>query len=265
MPAVAGRFYPGRADALRQQVKSYVVAAPQRVRALACIVPHAGIMYSGHVAGAVYGRVQIPERIILLGPNHTGRGQRLAIMSEGAWRTPLGDVPIDAQLAAELREALAEFKEDDVAHALEHALEVQLPFLQAEKQDFRFVPICVGTSDLDDLTALGEALAKVVQASNDAVLLISSSDMNHYETDAATRIKDAKAMERILALDPAGLYEVVHREQISMCGYAPTVAVLTACVSLGAAAAELVKYATSADISGDRSFCVGYAGFLIRK
>ncbi len=185
-------------------------------------------------------------------------------MSEGAWLTPLGEAPIDAALAAELKRELRAFTEDAYAHLAEHALEVQLPFLQAAVRDFTFVPICVGIGGLEPLMELGEALARVVERQKEPVLIVASSDMNHYESDSITRAKDKKAIDRILARDATGLFETVRRESISMCGYGPTVAMLTAAQRLGARDAELVKYATSADASGERENVVGYAGVVVR-
>jgi hypothetical protein len=234
-----------------------------RVRALGCVTPHAGYMYSGHVAGAVYARLELPARYIILCPNHTGAGHPLAINSEGAWATPLGDAAIDTELAAALKSRFKLLEDDTVAHRAEHSLEVQLPFLQRLRPGFTFVPICVGTANYEVLAALGQVIATVIAEQAHPILVIASSDMNHYENDAITRIKDAKAIERILHLDVRGLYDVVHRERISMCGYAPTVVMLTATLHLGATSAELVKYATSGDISGDRDAVVGYAGIVV--
>jgi hypothetical protein len=246
---------------LRRDISSYLpkaTAAP----AIGCVVPHAGYMYSGHVAGAVYAQLALPKRLVVLCPNHTGMGQPLAIMSRGTWATPLGDAPIDAGLADELKRAFPYLEEDEQAHRTEHSLEVQLPFVQALLAEFSFVPICVGVGQLAVLEALGKAVAAVM-ANVPEVMVIASSDMNHYESDSITRAKDERAIERILALDPAGLHETVRRERISMCGYGPTVAMLTAAKALGATTAELVKYATSADVSGDREMCVGYAGIVV--
>lgn len=261
MPAVAGRFYPADPKTLRRDLESYLTPGEQ-VRALGCIVPHAGYMYSGHVAGAVYARLELPRRFVILCPNHTGMGAPLAIMPRGAWRLPLGDAPVDAELAAELMQAMPYLEEDPAAHRAEHSLEVQLPFLQVLAPGFTFVPICVGVGQLGVLEALGHAIATALRGRDDT-LLIASSDMNHYETDSITRVKDQKAIARVLALDPAGLHAVVRAENISMCGYAPTTAMLTAARDLGATRAELVKYATSGDVSGDREMVVGYAGIVI--
>ena len=262
-PAVAGYFYPRSPETLRQEIRNYTTQPAEKLSALACVVPHAGYMYSGHVAGAVYGRLHLPRHFVILCPNHTGYGRPLAVMTEGAWQTPLGQAQIDRELAQALCLACPLLEEDDMAHRGEHAIEVQLPFLQAALSEFSFVPIAVGTAKYEPLQALGDAMAGVLQGQADKVMLISSSDMNHYEPDDVTRVKDRKAIDQILALNPRGLYDVVMEESISMCGFGPTVATLTAAKLLGATSAEVIKYATSADVSGDRSAVVGYAGVVI--
>ena len=262
-PAVAGRFYPAQPEVLLRDVQTYVASAQEKIAAAGCVVPHAGYMYSGHVAGAVYARLALPQHFIILCPNHTGMGKPLAIMSEGAWDTPLGQAEIDHELGMELRNALELISEDANAHRAEHALEVQLPFLQALRGKFTFVPIAVGVGSYQPLVALGEAIAQVVASHDEKILIIASSDMNHYESDEITRLKDSKAIEQILKLDPRGLFDIVFHENVSMCGYGPTVAMLTATKRLGATSAELIKYATSADVSGDRDAVVGYAGVIV--
>jgi hypothetical protein len=266
-PAVAGRFYPADAERLRAEIESYVTPpvkdAEEKIRASGCVVPHAGYMYSGHVAGAVYRRLEFAQRVIILCPNHTGAGEPLAIMSRGAWRTPLGDAPVAEGLAAELMTRMPLLSEDEEAHRSEHSLEVQLPFLQVLAPDFEFVPIAVGTSNFEVLSALGVTIANVLAKRNERVLIIASSDMNHYENDTVTRVKDQRAIDQMLALDPRGLYDVVREGNISMCGYGPAVAMLTAVKKMGASHAELIRYATSGDVSGDKNMVVGYAGIAI--
>lgn len=266
-PAVAGRFYPGDPDDLRVEARGYLSEASSShelpLRALGCIAPHAGYMYSGHVAGAVFARVEVPERCIVLCPNHTGMGRSLAIMSEGAWQTPLGEVPIDTELALALKARFPALQEDSAAHRAEHAAEVELPFLLLRQPKLKFVPIALGTAQFEPLEQLGKALGDVISAQNNPVLIVASSDMNHYESDAVTRVKDQQAIERILTLDARGLFDVVRQQNISMCGFGPAVAMLTAVRELGAKSSELVKYATSGDISGDRDMVVGYAGVVV--
>jgi AmmeMemoRadiSam system protein B len=270
-PAVAGRFYPGNAQHLRTEVETFTTAravagqhsADTKIPAAGCVVPHAGYVYSGAVAGAVYRRLALPRRFVILCPNHTGVGQQLAIMSHGAWRTPLGDASVDAELAESLKSAMPELMEDPEAHRYEHALEVQLPFLQVLRPDFQFVPITVGTSNFEALTTLGEAIGDLLAGLSEASLVVASSDMNHYESDRITRVKDQSAIEQILALDPRGLYDTVRGGNISMCGYAPTTIMLTAACKMGATKAELIRYATSGDVSGDLDMVVGYAGIAV--
>ena len=261
-PAVAGRFYPRRPEELRREIKEYT-AETARTAAIGCIAPHAGYMYSGHVAGAVYSRLEIPRRAIILCPNHTGMGHPLAIMTHASWQTPLGEVAADTELGTALLHRFPALHEDSAAHRSEHAIEVQLPFLQVRRPELSLVPIAVSTSDFEALRDLGEALADVISGQRDKVLIIASSDMNHYESDAVTRVKDHKAIERVLALDARGLWEVVMNQDISMCGFGPSVAMLTAARQLGATSATLVKYATSGDVSGDRDMVVGYAGIIV--
>jgi hypothetical protein len=222
-------------------------------------------MYSGHVAGAVYASLEFPSRCILLGPRHFPRGEAMAILSEGSWRTPFGDAPIDSGLAAELISACPRLREDAVAHQREHSLEVQIPFLQQLTPGFQFVPVVLAADRYPVLEELGHAVAKVVSAhAAEPVLVIASTDMNHYESDAITRAKDERAIARILALDPRGLFDTVRGEGITMCGYAATTAMLVAMRDLGARDVELVRYATSGDVTGEREEVVGYAGLIVR-
>jgi AmmeMemoRadiSam system protein B len=263
-PAVAGRFYPKDRDTLLKDVESYLPPQAHPAPALGCVAPHAGYIYSGAVAGAVFANLNLPQRVIVLCPNHTGRGRPLAIMSSGGWETPLGLAPIDSPLADALKKQFPLLAEDDAAHRSEHAIEVELPFLQSRRPDFTFVPIALGTGQFDVLEKLGEAVAEVVRAQGEPILIVASSDMNHYENDAVTRIKDHKAIERMLGLDARGLFDVVLKEDISMCGFGPAVVMLTASKRLGATSAELILYATSGDVSGDREMVVGYAGLVVR-
>jgi AmmeMemoRadiSam system protein B len=264
-PAVAGRFYPHEPARLNEELDAFLTVRPQakRVPAQACLVPHAGYKYSGHVAGAVYSRMEVPARVILLGPRHFPRGAPFAILSDGEWQTPLGLAPIDHSLAEKIMRACPLLREDAVAHSAEHSLEVQLPFLQRLAPSFAFVPIVIGAVQYEELEALGHAIAGVAGSEIGPILLVASSDMNHYESDSVTRVKDRKAMDRILALEPRGLFDTVRSEEISMCGYGATVAMLTAVRQLGATHGELVRYATSGEINGDLQEVVGYAGIII--
>jgi AmmeMemoRadiSam system protein B len=265
LPAVSGRFYPYNPTELTALVRQYTAADQKSapLRAKACLVPHAGYVYSGQVAGAVYARLEIQKRILILGVRHYPHGANAAILSSGAWRTPLGDALIDEPLAQALRAACPLLREDSVAHSSEHSLEVQIPFLQILQPGFTFVPVALGAVRFEDLVTVGEAIGRVLAASSDEILLLTTSDLNHYESDATTRVKDRKAIDQILALDARGLYDTCRREAISMCGLGPTVTMLTALQRLGTTRPELVRYATSADVSGDPSSVVGYAGMLL--
>lgn len=264
-PAVAGRFYPANPAELTQQINGFVSAYAGREKKTArgCLTPHAGYKYSGAVAASVFAALALPRRIIILGVRHFPRGQAIAVMSEGSWLTPLGAAEIDGILAKQLLRACPLLREDSVAHSSEHSLEVQLPFLQVLAGKFSFVPVALGTARYEELTEVGEAVAEVISAQKEPVLILTSSDMNHYETDEVTREKDQYAIAELLKLDPRGLYDTVRRKEISMCGLGPAVAMLTAVKRLGASKATLVKYATSGDVTGDRSEVVGYAGMIM--
>jgi MEMO1 family protein len=265
LPAVAGTFYPDNPRELSRQVQNLVQieTVSEKISCRACLVPHAGYMYSGHVAAAVYSRIAFPNRIIVLGVRHFPQGAEAAVLSEGAWRTPLGDVSVDSELALKISGACPQLREDSVAHEREHSLEIQLPFLQVLNPGFTFVPIALGALYFDELVSVGKSLGSILSSEPD-VFLLTTSDFNHYEDDATTRRKDHLAIERIQQFDPGGLFEVCRKEKVSMCGLGPAVAMLTALNCLDSNQADLVRYATSAEITGDRSAVVGYAGMLFR-
>jgi AmmeMemoRadiSam system protein B len=261
---VAGRFYPGDPEELRCLIGSYIHKHTSLSEAKAVIVPHAGYIYSGSVAGKVFSSVKLPGRIILLGPNHSGKGADLALSPAGTWNMPLGTVDIDSDINQRLLAECPELREDPLAHKNEHSLEVQLPFLQLLQPQFRFSAICIRTIQYTLLEKLGHTLARVTLAAKESVLLISSSDMTHYRTAEDASKQDQYAIDRILALDPRGLYETVLEKNISMCGFAPTVAVLVACRDLGASTGRLICYTNSGEASGDYNHVVGYAGITIK-
>jgi MEMO1 family protein len=264
MPAVAGRFYPSDPAELRAIIEDNTKwnESAARIHAKACLVPHAGYVYSGSVAGAVFARLALPKKIVVLGVRHRPPGEKAAILCSGSWRTPLGDAPIDEALAAQLRVACPLLREDSIAHAAEHSLEVQIPFLQVLRPGFSFAPIALGTIRFEELVAIGEGIGSVLAAASDEILLVTTSDLNHYENDAVTRLKDHKAIDKLIAMTPRGLYDVCRIESISMCGLGPAVAMLTALRSLQVGKAELIRYATSADVSGDFDAVVGYGGII---
>jgi AmmeMemoRadiSam system protein B len=274
-PAVAGLFYPAQPGALKAEVARLLSPRqePQPVKAV--ISPHAGIGYSGAVAGAVYGRIHCPAVFIALGPNHMGVGEPVALMAEGEWETPLGAVAIDREVATVLRSACPLIREDPVAHAREHSLEVQLPFLQMLGEAFHIVPLVLGLVPYEVCEELAHAVAQAVRRTSRSVVIIASTDMTHcgqhyrhlppagMTAQAFAHQEDRYAIERMQALDPKGLYRVVRQRHITMCGFVPTTVALLACQELGATSATLVRYMTSSDISGDPDTVVGYAGLLI--
>src|SRR6185295_96422 len=261
-PAVAGRFYPNNPAELSTMLDGFADSNSVPSPSIGIVVPHAGYIFSGHVAGAIYSRITIPSRTIILCPNHTGFGVPLSIMRRGSWQTPLGRVEIDGDMADALIAADPELEDDFDAHRLEHAIEVQLPFLQ-RKTATRLVPIAVGVSGWSELERLGRAIGETIQSIDRSTLIVASSDMNHYESDAVTRVKDARAIDPLLKLDAKRLHDIVRREGISMCGVGPAAAMIVAAGILGATRAELVKYATSAEVSKDFARVVGYAGVIV--
>jgi MEMO1 family protein len=264
-PVVAGTFYPALPAQLRTAVERLLVREREPRDVPAVIVPHAGYLYSGPTAGKTYASTRLPDRLVLLGPNHTGAGAALSVMAAGVWRTPLGEVSVDEPLAGELLQACPGCRADADAHAREHALEVQLPFLQVMHETFTILPVTVGTYGREDLFSLGHALAQMMERHPGEIGLVVSSDMNHYESAATNRKKDGKALEAVLALDAHALLDTVRRENVSMCGAAPAAAALHALKTLGVNRAELVDYTHSGLVTGDSSEVVSYAGVRFWK
>lgn len=266
-PAVAGRFYPADPGRLETSVRAHLgPGTSAEKRAFAVLSPHAGYVYSGSIAGLTFSRVKVPDRAIILCPNHTGRGARKSASSASAWRLPGSVVPVDE----ELRDALvsrAGLALDRAAHEHEHAVEVQLPFLRARNPDIAMVAICLGGLSFDECRDIGEAMASVIRAYRPqdptGVLVVASSDMSHYLPARVAKELDSLALSRVLALDPEGLYEVVQERDISMCGYLPVTTALVAARALGATSAELVRYGNSGEVSGDTDSVVGYAGVIV--
>lgn len=262
-PAVAGMFYPGTEQALTAELDRLIPVKSTRRKAIGIVSPHAGYIYSGGVAGALISSVAIPKKIILIGPNHTGFGANGSVMAEGRWALPNGTVNIDESLAKKIISATNILSHDSLAHLREHSLEVQIPFLLHERADLDIVPITLMGLGLDACREAGQAIAGAIKESGEEVLIIASSDMTHYESDRSARKKDQKAIDKVLALDPEGLYRVVTENRISMCGIIPATVMLYAALELGAKKAQLVKYATSGDVSGDYKQVVGYAGMIV--
>lgn len=273
-PAVAGTFYPGRPAELREGVEALLGPPRESGPARLLLAPHAGYMYSGSIAGEVYSRIAPPPLVVVLAPNHWGLGAPLAMPRRGSWRTPLGTLAIDPAAADEVASRDPLLKDDWRAHARDHALEVQLPFLQVRAaQEGRPAPalltISCGTLDLPALLQLGDALASGLRALGrekiEDVLIVVSSDMSHYIPAAEARSLDLPALRLALALEPEALHDEVTGKGISMCGIAPAVAGLAAARALGARPGELVRYGHSGEVTGDEDSVVAYAALLFRE
>lgn len=259
-PAVAGQFYPGTEGSLRKSIEKMVTSVSKKIRAIGIVSPHAGYMYSGPVAGELYSNIEMPDTVVILGPNHTGMGKPYAIMTEGKWETPLGEVEIENNLTKEILSTSKLVEEDSNAHRYEHSLEVQVPFLQYFKPDIKIVPIVIGG---EQYAEIGQAIANSIKKYKKDVLIIASSDMTHYESHESATKKDNLAIEAILKLDEKEMLQRIAKYNISMCGYGPTAIMLVASKLLGAKQAKLIKYMTSGDTSGDYSAVVGYAGIAV--
>ncbi len=264
LPAVAGQFYPADGGELRSLIAelSSLTDSVQPRQALAAVVPHSGYVYSGAVAAQTFKRLDIPPAVVVIGPNHHGVGADLALMREGCWRMPMGEVNINSALADNLL-AGEVFSADYTAHLKEHSLEVQIPFLQYFAGELEIVPVCASYISYDQCRRAGEELARVIKAWPQPVLMVASTDMTHYESRNTAGRKDRLALDCIENLDPEALYATVIRERISMCGFIPVTIVLTAAVLLGASRAELVRYSDSGEVSGDLEQVVGYAGLVV--
>ena len=263
-PAVAGQFYQGTASKLTQQVKQYINSNAVKEHAIGILSPHAGLIYSGSVAGEVYSAIEFPKTFVLIGPNHTGIGAKVSMMASGEWEIPTGIFSIDEKLSRRIAANTPIISEDAQAHTFEHSLEVQLPFIAYFSTEPKIVPITVMSASLEECRLLGEGIAKSIKEVNYSVVIVASSDMSHYVPEDVARQKDKKAIEMIKSINPEGLYTVVSRERISMCGYLPATVMLFAAKALGAIEARLVKYSTSGEVSGDYDQVVGYAGMIVK-
>jgi AmmeMemoRadiSam system protein B len=277
LPSQAGAFYAGKAESLKRQIEECflhelgpgkiptVVKGPRRIIGFIC--PHAGYMYSGPVAAHAYYNLALdgkPEVVVLFGPNHTGYGSALAVMNEGFWRTPLGDVEVDGETANKIVKEARIVDVDDSAHRYEHSIEVQLPFLQyLFGSEFKIVPICFLMQDLPSAREVGQAVARVLTEKN--ALIIASSDMTHYEPQKTAERKDMLALQAVEAMDEERFYSVIEEHRITACGYGPIIALITAAKVLGVKEAKLLCYKTSGDVIGDYSAVVGYAAVQFTK
>lgn len=264
---VAGQFYPSSKKDIISLIEGFIDKNAGISNCLACMLPHAGYIYSGRVAVETISRIRPRKKIILLGPNHTGYGPQFSLMSEGIWKTPLGDIKIAADLAKEILSGSKYLESDYLAHAYEHSLEVELPILQYFNPDFEIVPVTVLSQDKIALKEVGREIAAVIKKSDNwkEAMLIASSDMTHYEPQKETEYKDKEAIQAILSLDEDRLFDIVQKLNITMCGFGPVITMLSAVKLLGARSAELVRYETSGETSGDYTSVVGYAGIIISQ
>lgn len=274
-PAVAGAFYAASPESLRKQIidcfkhplgPGKLPGAKTDTEVLSVVCPHAGYMYSGPAASHGYlalSEQKTPETVVIIGPNHTGWGTPVSIMSEGIWKTPLGDVTIDSELAGKIIDIAPTARSDESAFLREHSIEVQVPFLQFIYPEFKFVPICMGYQDLQTSTELGNA---IYEASKDKeIVVVASSDLTHQEPKASANKKDQYVLDAISEMDEVKLQESVRRHHITTCGYGCISATLVYSKLRKATNAEILTYYTSGDIIGDNSAVVGYASAKITR
>ena len=261
-PAVAGKFYTDDPDQLREELAS-LIPPGEGARVLGLVAPHAGYLYSGKVAGLAYGAVRVPEAVLLLGPNHTGVGAPAALAPSGEWLTPLGPVPVNSRLSKLILKHAPSVCEDPSAHHFEHSIEVQLPFLQYRNPRVCIAALCLSLPDFDSISVLGAALARAITEYGDEVLIVASSDMNHYESARVAKEKDDLALAELAKLDPEALFRVCRDCRITMCGVIPAAVMLVAAKLLGATTSRLISYTTSGEVNGDLSRVVAYAAVTV--
>ncbi len=262
-PAVAGRFYSDKPEVLQGELGLYLAAGAHDRAAIGILVPHAGYVFSGSIAAEAYKIIEIPRTILILGPNHHGLGGQATVFASGSWQTPLGEVPVAADLASRLLLDCDMLEADELAHRLEHSIEVQIPFLQMLRDDLRILPISLGQGNFEDWLRLGRQLGQTLEQWHERVLLIASSDMNHFESAAHTEIVDRLAIKQMENYDPVGLFSLVREQNISMCGVIPAIVMLEAAAVLGATSCSLLRYDHSGRVSGDMQSVVGYASLIV--
>lgn len=263
LPIASGRFYPGNKEKLKSMLKALMEDCPQRQKALGVISPHAGYIYSGRVMGSVFSRIEVPDTVVILAPNHTGRGAPFSVWPEGIWQTPLGDTSIDEGLVNEILSRCELIEKDTDAHQSEHSAEVILPFLQYINPQVKIVAIVIRSGNFENLSTLGKSIGNVIKRNEPGALIVASSDMTHYESQQSAEEKDKSAIAEIVALKEKRLYDVVREQGISMCGVNPVVSMMVCSKERDATKAELIKYETSGEVSGDYKQVVGYAGIIV--
>ena len=271
-PAVAGMFYPKSSEELKSSIRNCFLHkyGPGKLppsledkKIIGAICPHAGYEYSGSVAANSYYAIssQRPELVIIIGPNHWGIGRDIATMKEGVWQTPLGDVEIDSQYATEINKICKLIEIDSFSHTRDHCLEVQLPFLQEIFfHKFKILPLILIDQSHHATREVGKAIAKIAKIKK--TMIIGSSDFTHYEPNDFAHAQDKSLIEAIISLDVDKFYNILQEKQISACGYGAIASTMIACKELGASKGILNKYATSGDITGDKSSVVGYASIV---
>lgn len=264
-PVVAGRFYPAESDELRRTIQNYISnkANSAKTEAIAAIAPHAGYIYSGRLAAETLNSTVIPRTILLLGPNHTGKGSPISLSSE-SWETPLGEVPINQGLLQAILKSSESAVVNEDAHAFEHSLEVQLPLLQYLQEKLTFVPITLKQLSYTQCVEVADFLEAALKDFAQQLLIVASSDMNHFESRATSEKKDKLALDAIHRMDPHALYSTVQENRISMCGVIPVVITILLSEKLGATSAKIIGYMDSGSVSGDVQQVVGYAGVTIQ-
>ncbi len=259
---VAGKFYPANPEALKKELdncfRSITVDPRSGIKGI--VVPHAGYMYSGRVAARSYAVLPEADTYVIFGPNHTGYGSPVALSTE-TWSTPLGTVETDHELAKKLAGSI--IFEDEVAHRFEHSIEVQIPFLQYRfKHDFRILPVCMGMQDEETAIEVGMEIASAIATIGRKAVMIASSDFTHYQPAHVAKSNDRYLIKAILDMNVDDLYNRLYAKDISACGYGPIATTITAARELGASKGDLLKYATSGEVTGDDSSVVGYASLI---
>lgn len=264
VPAVAGILYPEKRAALEALVDRLTVGRPAREQVKAVLAPHGAYASCGMVLGALFNRVAWTPAAVLVGPNHSQEGQPFGVVARGLWVTPLGEMPVDEELARAILLGAKELKKDARCHEQEHSLEVQVPFLQRAGKVRRIVPIAVGPADLEASRRIGEAVAQSILKRSEEALVIGSANLTRCEPLSDAQAKDPRVLERILAMDEEGLLREVAAAASSMCGVGAVAAVITAARLLGASRGRLVRYQTSAEAGADPVSVVGYAGVVFQ-
>jgi MEMO1 family protein len=263
---VAGSFYPHDATKLRRMVEECLDEVPaERRRARAAIVPHAGLLYSGKCAGAVLGRLAIPSVVVILAPNHTGRYRSpgASLWARGAFQTPLGLTSVDEQIAMRLEQECELVAHDPAAHRFEHAIEVELPFLQVLSPRTRIVPLVIAWDDWESCEQLAAALTRIVADRPTDILVLASSDMTHHESASNAFRKDSNVLSAIEKLDGRALLDACKRFDVTMCGRACAAVAVETARRLGALRARVIDYRHSGMVTGDDDRVVAYAGVIV--